>query len=106
MRTYEVMTIHRPDLGEDEVESRVDGIAQFLTDRGATVSGRDLWGKRRFAYEINHLHDGFYSVVTFLAEPEAINALQRMLTLADEVVRHKIMQAGEEAAPSAPEQGS
>jgi small subunit ribosomal protein S6 len=92
MRTYEVMTIHRPDLGEDDVESRVDGITQFLTDRGATVSGRDLWGKRRFAYEIDHLHDGYYSVLTFQAEPPAIDDLQRMLTLQDEVIRHKIIQ--------------
>lgn len=102
MRTYEVMTIHRPDLGEDEVESRVDGIAQFLTERGATISGRDLWGKRRFAYEINDLHDGFYSVVTFDAEPAAINELQRMLTLADEVIRHKILHPGEPKARKVP----
>jgi small subunit ribosomal protein S6 len=100
MRTYEVMTIHRPDLAEDEVESRVDGIAQFLTERGATISGRDLWGKRRFAYEIDHLHDGFYSVVTFEADPNAINDLHRMLTLADEVVRHKIIHPGDQKAPS------
>jgi small subunit ribosomal protein S6 len=92
MRTYEVMTIHRPDLGEDDVEGRVDGIAQFLTDRGGTVSGRDLWGKRRFAYEIDHLHDGYYSVLTFQADPPAINDLHRMLTLQDEVIRHKIIQ--------------
>ena len=92
MRTYEVMTIHRLDLGEDDVESRVDGIATFLTERGATVSGRDLWGKRRFAYEIDHLHDGYYSVLTFQAEPPAINDLHRMLTLQDEVIRLKIIQ--------------
>ena len=92
MRTYEVMTIHRPDLGEDDVEGRVDGIAQFLTDRGGTVSGRDLWRKRRFAYEIDHLHDGYYSVLTFQAEPPAVNDLHRMLTLQDEVIRHKIIQ--------------
>jgi small subunit ribosomal protein S6 len=103
MRTYEVMTIHRPELGEDEVESRVDGIAQFLTERGATINNRDLWGKRRFAYEIDHLHDGFYSVVTFQAEPEAISELHRMLSLADEVIRHKIVHPEKEPAS---EQGS
>lgn len=92
MRTYEVMTIHRPDLGEDDVEKRVDGITSFLTDRGATVNSRDLWGKRRFAYEIDDLHDGFYSVVTFDAETGTVDELRRMLTLADEVVRHKILQ--------------
>jgi len=99
LRTYEVMTIHRPDLSEADFESRVDGIASFLTERGGTISGRDLWGKRRFAYEIDDLHDGFYSVVTFDAEPETINDLHRMLTLADEVVRHKILRPDEQIAP-------
>lgn len=91
MRTYEVMTIHRPDLSEDEIANRVDGLTSFLTDRGATISGKDVWGKRRFAYEIKHLHEGYYSVVTFIAAPEAILDLERMLALSDEVIRHKIV---------------
>ncbi|MGH8928333.1 MAG: 30S ribosomal protein S6 [Acidimicrobiia bacterium] len=95
MRTYEVMTIHRPELDEDDVQGRVEGLASFLTERGATVSGKDIWGKRRFAYEIDHLNEGYYSVVTFSAEPDTISELNRMLTLADEVVRHKIVRPGE-----------
>jgi small subunit ribosomal protein S6 len=91
MRTYEVMTIHRPDLSEDDIAAKVDGVASFLTDRGATVNGKDIWGKRRFAYEIDHLHEGYYAVLTFAAEPAVISDLDRMLTLADEVVRHKIV---------------
>ncbi|HSL25032.1 MAG TPA: 30S ribosomal protein S6 [Acidimicrobiia bacterium] len=95
MRTYEVMTIHRPDLEEDEVQTRVEGLASFLTDRGGTVSGKDIWGKRRFAYEINHLHEGYYSVVTFDADPGTIAELDRTLSLADDVIRHKIVRPGE-----------
>jgi len=95
MRTYEVMTIHRPELDENDFHSRVDGVASFLTDRGATVTGKDIWGKRRFAYEIDHMNEGYYSVVTFSASPEAIAELHRMLTLTDEVVRHKIVRPGE-----------
>lgn len=91
MRTYEVMTIHRPDLSEDDIANRVDGVTSFLSERGATISGKDIWGKRRFAYEIGHLHEGYYSVVTFAASPDAISDLDRMLTLSDEVVRHKIV---------------
>lgn len=95
MRTYEVMTIHRPDLDEDDVQRRVDGLTGFLTERGATVNSKDIWGKRRFAYEIKHLHEGYYSVVTFTADPETIAALDRTLSLADDVVRHKIVRPGE-----------
>jgi len=100
MRTYEVMTIHRPGLDEDDFHNRVDGLASFLTDRGATVSGKDVWGKRRFAYEINHMNEGYYSVVTFSASPEAIAELDRMLTLADEVIRHKIVRPASESGPT------
>jgi small subunit ribosomal protein S6 len=95
MRTYEVMTIHRPELDENDFQSRVDGVVTYLTDRGATVTGKDIWGKRRFAYEINHMNEGYYSVVTFSASPEAIAELDRMLSLTDEVIRHKIVRPGE-----------
>ena len=95
MRTYEVMTIHRPDLSEEEIANRVDVLSSFLTDRGATISTKDIWGKRRFAYEIKHIHEGYYSVVTFAASPEAISDLDRMLTLSDEVIRHKIVRPHE-----------
>ncbi len=95
MRTYEVMTIHRPELGEDDFRNRVDDLATFLGERGASVTNKDIWGKRRFAYEIKKLHEGYYSVVTFTAEPPVVAELDRMLFLADEVVRHKIMRPEE-----------
>ena len=94
MRDYEVMTIHRPELAEDEVEARITDLESHLSGQGATVGGRDLWGKRRFAYEIDHISEGYYSVVTFQAEPAAVDSLDRMLSLADEVVRHKIVRKG------------
>ena len=94
MRDYEVMTIHRPDLAEDEVETKVGDLESHLSGHGATVDGRDMWGKRRFAYEIDHLSEGYYSVVTFQAEAAAVDSLDRMLSLADEVVRHKIVRKG------------
>jgi len=55
MRDYEVMTIHRPDLAEDEVESKIADLESHLSGSGATVDGRDMWGKRRFAYEMGVL---------------------------------------------------
>ncbi len=91
MRGYEVMTIHRPELAESDVQAKVKEVETFLSSRGAEIDGTDLWGKRRFAYEINHVTEGFYSVVKFASEAEAIEDLDRVLTLADDVVRHKIV---------------
>jgi small subunit ribosomal protein S6 len=95
MRDYEVMTIHRPDLAEDDVESRISELSELLSNRGAQVNKRDLWGKRRFAYEIDNLSEGFYSVLSFQSDPETVGEVDRMLTLADEVVRHKIVKIGD-----------
>lgn len=91
MRGYEVMTIHRPELAESDVQAKVKEVETFLASRGATISSTDMWGKRRFAYEINHANEGFYSVVTFESETEAVDDLDRVLTLADDVLRHKIL---------------
>lgn len=85
------MTIHRPELAESDVQAKVKEVETFLGSRGATIAGTDLWGKRRFAYEINHVSEGYYSVVKFESEPDAVDDLDRVLTLADDVVRHKIV---------------
>jgi small subunit ribosomal protein S6 len=95
MRDYELMTIHRPELAEDDIESKVGELESYLSNAGCSVTKRDLWGKRRFAYEIDHIAEGYYTVLNFQAEAEAIDSLDRMLSLSDEVIRHKIVRPGE-----------
>lgn len=91
MRTYELMTIFRPEMAETEVRTEVSTIEQALTARGADVKETDFWGKRRFAYEIDHLGEGYYAVVTFDAEAGAVNEVDRALSLSDNVLRHKFI---------------
>ena len=93
MRNYEVMTIHRPELLEADVRSKITEIEELLKARGAEITDTDFWGKRRFAYEIDHIHEGYYSVVQFdLNEPgSALDDLDRSLALSDAVVRHKVV---------------
>lgn len=92
MNNYEVMTIHRPDLQEPDAQGKVKEIAALLEARGAEVSEQDFWGKRRFAYEINHMNEGYYSLVTFKTDnPVAVDELDRALRLSDAVIRHKVI---------------
>ncbi|MDH5373296.1 MAG: 30S ribosomal protein S6 [Acidimicrobiia bacterium] len=93
MRKYEVMTIHRPEFVEDDVRAKVTEIEQLLKARGAEITDTDFWGKRRFAYEIKHVREGFYSVVQFDLEEgsDALDDLDRALALSDAVVRHKVV---------------
>jgi len=91
MREYEVMLILPPDAEEAVVDGVVERITGILSERGGEVSKVDKWGRRRLAYEIAHNTEGFYVVVGFKAEPAAIPELDRVLSLADEVIRFKVV---------------
>ncbi len=68
---------------------------EVIRSTGGTPGAIDRWGKRSFAYEVNHKREGYYLVIEFVSEPETVSALDRMLGLADEVVRHKVVRLPE-----------
>jgi small subunit ribosomal protein S6 len=108
MRHYEVMVILDAGLEEDSIRTVLDRATQTFTSNGATIGKVDRWGKRRFAYEVHHRSEGYYVLIDVMAEPPAVAAVDRMLGLADEVVRHKVIRLPEKAAvraakPSGPE---
>ncbi len=66
----------------------------------------DLWGRRRFAYEINHKFEGIYVVLEILTEAPNLDDVERSLRLADEVVRHKLIRLPDrEAGQARPARG-
>jgi small subunit ribosomal protein S6 len=85
------MLILDPSLEDKDVKAAVDRYLTTVTSRGGTVQNVDHWGKRRFAYEIRHINEGYYAVVQLDAEPPAVDELSRVLGLADEVIRHKVV---------------
>ena len=91
MRKYELMIILPAEAEESHVVAVVDRVKQSISADGGEVGNIDRWGRRRLAYEIDKQGEGFYVVVEFTALPSSIVPLERALTLADEVVRHKVV---------------
>lgn len=90
MRAYELMVIHDGDLDDVEVQDALKGVRARI-EEVATVASFDFWGRRRFAYEINHKTEGYYSVFELLADGGAMDPVERTLRIADDVVRHKLI---------------
>ena len=90
MRSYELTIIHRPDMAETDVQKQVEEVSATI-DTNGSVTGSDFWGKRRFAYEIDHMNEGYYSVLDFEGDINLVEALDRALGLSDAVVRHKVL---------------
>jgi small subunit ribosomal protein S6 len=91
VRAYELMVIFEGELEESAVAGHINQINAQVEAVNGTIATTDKWGKRRFAYEINKKHEGFYVVFEILAEPGALDGVERSLRLADEVVRHKLL---------------
>lgn len=94
MRTYELLFITRGNLDEPTVQANVDRFTKLIGDQGGAVEKVDHWGKRQFAYEIDHMTDGYYTVIDFQSTPEGLVEVERQLRIADEVVRHKVVRPG------------
>jgi small subunit ribosomal protein S6 len=91
LRPYEVMVILDAGLEEDVIRATIDRATGVISAGGGNPGRVDRWGKRRFAYELNHRWEGFYVLLEASAEPSAMADLDRMLSLTDEVIRHKVI---------------
>lgn len=99
MRAYELMVIFDGDETEADVQKAVQRVSKLCTDGGATIATTDFWGRRKFAYEINHKLEGYYLVLELTAENgNFIEGVERQLLIADDVVRHKFIRLPEKEA--------
>ena len=94
MHTYELMIITNGGLDETAVSDTVERFTKVIADQGGTVERVDHWGKRQFAYEIEHMNEGYYTVIDFQMPGSSVTELDRQLRITDAVVRHKIVRPG------------
>ena len=85
------MVIVDPGADEAALGQAVDRVTKIITDNQGTPGTVDHWGKRKLAHEIDKKAEGQYFIVPFQAEPTALTELDRVLSLADEVLRFKIV---------------
>jgi small subunit ribosomal protein S6 len=86
--SYEVTYILRPALEETDVDTRVETIAEGLKGNGGEVVGEiEKLGKRRLAYEIDDVREGYYVVMKFNSGAAASKELERQMRLNEDVMR-------------------
>lgn len=90
-RAYELMIIVDGDVEDSANTAVIDRVTELVEAGGGLVSSVDKWGRRRFAYEINHKHEGVYSVLEITTDATDLHDVDRFLRLADDVVRHKLI---------------
>ena len=87
VRSYEVIFILDPALGDDGVEAAATAAKAVLAKSGGEVVEIQKWGKKRLAYDIKKRREGHYVYFRAQAPGKAVAELERHLKIAEPVLK-------------------
>jgi small subunit ribosomal protein S6 len=85
---YESIYIIRPTVEEEGIKALVERFSNLIVQEGGKVDNVDEWGKRRLAYPIDDLREGYYVLMNFTAEPDVPQELERVYKITDDILRY------------------
>lgn len=101
MRSYEMMTVLRPDLGsEDDFNAAIETVNGYITAQGGEIKDTDNnppWGRRKLAYPIQDLTEGFYVLSHFTLDATRVTELERSLKLSPQILRYLLIRDEKQA---------
>ena len=87
MNKYELALVVNAKI-EDEVRlATVEKAKDYISTLGGTITNVDEWGKKRLAYEIQKMKEGYYYFIQFDAESTTPNEIEQRLRIMENVIR-------------------
>ena len=91
MNKYEVLYILGANLDEAVKEAQIEKYSALVTAHGGEVESVNKWGNKKLAYEIDGKTEGYYVLMTFTANANLPQEMERQMKISDEVVRCMII---------------
>ena len=95
MNKYELTVVVSAKVEDEERAAAVDKCKALIERFGGTVTNVDDWGKRRLAYEVQHMKEAFYYFIQFDADAKAPAEIESRIRIMDNVVRFLIVRNDE-----------
>lgn len=95
MRQYETMYILKPDLEAEQTAELVSKYQSLVTEHGGQIDQLQEMGKRRLAYEIEKIREGYYVLMQFSTDTDITHELERVMRIDDKVIRYLTVRLGE-----------
>ncbi len=87
MNKYELSLIVNAKIEDDARAATVEKAKEYITRFGGTVTEVEDWGKKRLAYEIQKMREGFYYFIQFEADAAAPAQIEQRVRIMDNVLR-------------------
>ena len=91
MYDYEVALIIRPEVEDEGQEAIIERLSQILVADGGQVANVEKWGRRRLAYPINKVDEGFYYFIQGQFSASVLPELERNVKLSESILRHMVL---------------
>lgn len=91
LQHYEILYLVPGTKTEEELPALTQQVHELMTKGGAVITHQDFWGKRKLAYEIDHIRYGYYEAVQFDLESTKLPELESVLRLFNQVLRFQIL---------------
>ena len=88
MNKYELAVVLSVKLEDEERAAAIEKVKGYITRFGGTVTDIDEWGKKRLAYEIQKMKEGFYYFVQFDAPATCPAEVEKRVRIVDNVIRY------------------
>ena len=88
MNKYELAVVVSAKIEDDERAAVIEKVQAYVTRFGGTVSDVAEWGKRRLAYEIQKMREGYYYFIHFESDSSVPAELEARLRIMDNVIRY------------------
>ena len=97
MPLYEHVMIARQDLSNSQAEGLIEHFGAVLSDNGGKLVDSEYWGVKTMAYKINKNRKGHYSFLRSDAPAPAVQEMERLMRLHDDVMRVLTIKVDEHA---------
>lgn len=87
MNKYELAVVVSAKIEDEERTATIDKVKAYVERFGGKISNVDEWGKKKLAYEIQKMHEGFYYFIQFEAEGTAPAEIESRVRIMDNVIR-------------------
>lgn len=95
MSNYELALVVNAKIDDDARAAVVDRAKALIERFGGKVGETEEWGKRKLAYEIQKMNEGYYYFIQFEAETSAPAEIESRMRIADNVLRYLIVKKDE-----------
>ena len=87
MNKYELAVVVNAKIEDDARTSTIEKVKEYITRFGGTITNVDEWGKKRLAYEIQKMREGYYYFIQFESDSSCPAEVEKSVRIMENVIR-------------------